>query len=149
MYSTTMKIVHQPTIHNFLPRTTTRKARSPPLLHNFSHLPQPINLVYRPIRGTTWGKIYLWVFCTPKFGTKQINHGYLAWQQLATEPTSCRFTFPPVPHTSAAAKDSAWGPRTAILQSYTTLPYPKSEFLSSLSNSFLQFQLVFLLLCEG
>jgi hypothetical protein len=39
------------------------------------------------------------------FGTKQINHAYLAWK-LAVDPTFCEFYSFSTPHTSAASKSS-------------------------------------------
>ena len=128
LYNTTTKIVHQPMIHNFLPRTVTMRAGSPPLLHNSCHLPLPINLEYRLIMATTWDKIYLWAFFTHKFGTPTYSR-LPCMTTVSSRAHILYIYFSASPPTTLLPPEF---PRTTALQSCTTLSCTKSAFSFSL-----------------
>ena len=70
--------------------TVTRKAWSPPAAaYSRPSITQPINLEYKLIKHKNETK-YNPIHFALKFGTKQRNHAYLAWQ-LVVEHTSRKF----------------------------------------------------------
>jgi hypothetical protein len=80
--------------YNFLPKRIPNHLL---LLHvSFLLFLQLINVEYSRTRANKWDKIYLWAIWTPYFGSRQLNHAYLALCKSVAK-TSCRFIFQPLP----------------------------------------------------
>ena len=137
LYSTTMKIVHQPLIHNLLSNNYHKQSSITSFYYMFPSFYYRGQSGIQTYKGNHMDKIYLWAFCTPKFGIKQLNRFYFAWQQTVAEPTFCRYISPPrFPHVCCCQ-------RFRMKLSYRRFTKPQHAYLSVSQHSFLQFQLVF------